>query len=208
MVGEGVLHECLLSEEVSAVLVVGRRPCGIVHPKVQELVHADLMDISPLADRLTGYDACFFCLGVSSVGMNEAAYTAVTHDLTLAFARVLVKANPDMTFCYISGAGTDGTEKGRMMWARVKGRTENELQRLGFRAVHNFRPPFMKPTPGLLNTLPSYRYVNWLYPLGRRIWPKGFITLAELGRAMIKAATRGWPTPVLEALDIVEVSRR
>lgn len=214
MVGEGVLHECLHSPLVSEVLLLGRRSARIDHPKVREVLRPDLTDLAPIAGQLGGYDACFFCLGVSSIGMKEPAYTRLTYDLTLAVATALVRANApevtgrsDMTFCYISGAGTDSTERGRTMWARVKGRTENALMKLPFAHVYNFRPPFMRPTPGLKNTLPLYRYLGWLYRPGRALFPKGFITLSELGRAMIHAAAYGAPRPVLEPLDIVALAR-
>ncbi len=153
MVGEGVLHECLLSPDVDKVLVVSRRPGGVVHPKLTEFILKDFFDLSAAQNVLSGYDACFFCLGVSSVGMKKEDYEKMTYDLTMGFARVLVKANPAMTFCYISGAGTDSTEKGRLHWARVKGKTENDLQKLGFRQTYLFRPSMLKPTKGLKNTL-------------------------------------------------------
>lgn len=206
MVGEGVLHECLQSPAVTEVLVLGRRPCGVEHPKLREVVLPDLSDLAPVEDRLRGYDACFFCLGVSSVGMKEPEYTRLTHDLTLTIAGTLARLTPGMTFCYVSGAHTDSTEQGRVMWARVKGRTENALMRLPFGSVYNFRPPFMRPTRGLKNTLPIYRYIGWLYPIGRALSPGGFITLRELGLAMINAATKGYPKPIVEARDIVDLA--
>jgi uncharacterized protein YbjT (DUF2867 family) len=151
MVGEGVLHECLLDPQVEAVLVIGRKPCGTVHPKLKEIIHADFFDISPIANQLSGYNACYFCLGVSSVGMKEPEYYRLTYTLTLNVAQTLSKCNPDMTFCYVSGASTDSTEKGRSMWARVKGKTENDLMKLPFKQVFAFRPGYMHPTPGLKN---------------------------------------------------------
>jgi uncharacterized protein YbjT (DUF2867 family) len=214
MVGEGVLQECLKSEAIGEVLILGRRSAGIAHPKVHEVVLPDLMDVSPIAGQLSGYDACFFCLGVSSIGMKEPEYARLTYDLTLGIARVLAKVNAPaitgrdgMTFCYISGAGTDSTEKGRSMWARVKGRTENELMKLPFKAVYNFRPPFMKPAQGAKNLLPAYKWVGWMYRPGRALFPKAFIELRELGRAMIRVAGHGAPRPVVEALDIVELAK-
>src|SRR5580704_15421272 len=149
MVGEGVLHECLLHPQVESVLVINRKPCGVVHPKLKEIIHNNFFDLSSIKDQLTGYNACFFCLGVSSVGMKEPEYYKLTYTLTLGFAETLARLNPDMVFEYISGAATDSTEKGRSMWARVKGKTENELAKLPFKKEYNFRPGYMHPTPGL-----------------------------------------------------------
>jgi len=207
MVGEGVLHEALQHPDVESVLVINRKPCGVTHPKLTEIIHADFLNLSAIESRLGGYNACFFCLGVSSVGVKEPEYTRVTYDLTLGFARILSRLNPEMTFCYVSGSGTDGTEKGRMMWARVKGKTENDLGKLPFKAAYNFRPPFMLPTKGLKNTLPYYKYVTWLYPLARPVFPGYFITLKELGLAMISSVLYGYEKKVLEANDIVELAK-
>jgi uncharacterized protein YbjT (DUF2867 family) len=143
MVGEGVLSECLLNDNVEQVLVIGRKTCGYVHPKLTEIVHNDFFDISSLNDKLQGYNACYFCLGVSSLGMKEPEYIRFTYTLTITFANTLSKINPDMTFCYISGSGTDSSEKGRIMWARVKGKTENDLIRMPFKKVYNFRPALL-----------------------------------------------------------------
>ena len=151
MVGEGVLHECLQHNDVESVLVVSRRPCNVAHGKLKELIHGNFFDYSTIEEHLKGYNACFFCLGVSSVGMKEGVYRRITHDLTMAAAESLSRLNPDMTFCYVSGAGTDSTEKGRLMWATVKGKTENSLMKLPFKAAYMFRPGFIKPTKGLKN---------------------------------------------------------
>ena len=158
MVGEGVLNECLLHDNVEQVLVINRRPCGITHPKLKEIIHADFYDLSPVENQLVNYNACFFCLGVSSVGMKEPEFYRLTYTLTMHVAQTLSTLNPGMTFCYISGAGTDSTEKGRMMWARVKGKTENDLMKLPFKQVYNFRPAILQSTKGLKNTLPYYKY--------------------------------------------------
>ena len=158
MVGEGVLLECLQHPDVEAVLVINRRPCGVVHEKLKEIVHKDFFNIIPVADQLTGYNACFFCLGVSSIGMKEPEYTHLTYDLTLHVAGVLAKQNSGMTFCYVSGAGTDSTEQGKSMWARVKGKTENDIMKLSFKKAYMFRPGFMKATPGQKNVLSYYKY--------------------------------------------------
>ncbi|MEY4594682.1 MAG: hypothetical protein RIQ47_1092, partial [Bacteroidota bacterium] len=164
MVGEGVLHECLNSPLISEVLIVNRRKSTFSNPKLKEIVHADFKDVEAIQDQLKGYDACFFCLGVSSVGMNKQMYFDITYTLTLHFAGILSKQNPQMTFCYVSGAGTDSTEKGRLAWARVKGKVENDLQKLPFKAVYNFRPGMLEPTKGLQNTLKLYHYLGWLAP--------------------------------------------
>ena len=207
MVGEGVLHECLQDPSVSSVLVINRKPCGVVHPKLKEIIHADFYNLSAIESQLSGYNACFFCLGTSSVGMNEADYTKVTYTLTMHVAETLCRINPDMTFCYVSGASTDSSEKGRQMWARVKGKTENDLMKLPFKKVYNFRPGFMLPTPGLKNILSFYKYINWLYPILRPVFPSYMSTLADIGVAMIHAVTRGYEKQVLEVKDIVALAK-
>lgn len=208
MVGEGVLHECLQSPEVEAVLIINRKPSGITHPKLKEIIHQDFFDISPIQTQLKGYNACFFCLGVSSVGMKEPEYTKMTYTLTMHVAETLSKLNPDMTFCYVSGASTDSTEKGRSMWARVKGKTENDLMKLPFKAVYNFRPGYMHPTPGLKNTLVYYKYLGWLYPIVRTLFPSTASTLAELGLAMINVTAQGTEKQILEVKDIVDLAKK
>ena len=207
MVGEGVLHECLHSDDVEQVLILGRRPYGLVHPKVKEIVHADLYDLSALEDQLRGYNACYFCLGTSSVGMSEEDFTKITYTLTMHVATVLSRQNTDMTFCYVSGGGTDSTEKGRVMWARVKGRTENDLMKLPFKQVFNFRPGYMHPTPGLKNTLSYYKYLSWLYPVFKLLFPGFVTTLADLGRAMIQVTLRGYSKQHIEVRDIKILSK-
>jgi hypothetical protein len=206
MVGEGVLHECLLDDNVEKVLIINRRPSGFTHPKLTEIVHKDFQDITPIQSQLSGYNACFFCLGVSSVGMNEEKYRKLTYDLTLHFANVVVSQSKDLTFCYVSGKGTDGTEKGGLMWARVKGKTENDLMKLPFKKVYAFRPGFMKPTPGLKNPLSGYKYFNWMFPLLRALFPNAVCTLREVGIAMIKCAQKDCGNPVLEVKDIVRIA--
>lgn len=208
MVGEGVLHEALLHPEVEKVLVINRRPCEVTHPKLTEIIHKDFLDFNPIADKLKGYNACFFCLGVSSVGMNEEKYYSLTYTLTMHVADILAKQNPDMTFCYISGAGTDSTEKGRINWARVKGKTENDLRRLPFRKVFAFRPGFMKPTKGLKNVPRLYKAFTFLYPVFRALAPNYVSTLKELGLAMINSAVTDYQNPILEVKDIVALANR
>src|ERR1700709_2855350 len=183
MVGEGVLQECLNHPQVEAVLVINRKPCGVVHPKLKEIIHPDFFDLSAIEGQLSGYNACYFCLGVSSVGMKEPEYYKLTYTLTLNLPPPLSTLNPDMTFCYVAGASTDSTEQGKSMWARVKGKTENDLMKLPFKKVFAFRPGFMKPTGGLKNTLPAYKYLGWLYPILKFLAPKYACTLKEVGDA-------------------------
>jgi len=207
MVGEGVLHECLQNERIAVVLVINRKPCGIIHPKLKEIVHADFYDLSAIENQLTGYNACFFCLGVSSVGLKEPAYYRLTYTLTMHVAETLSRLNTAMTFCYISGAGTDSTEKGRSMWARVKGKTENDLMKLPFKKVYNFRPGVLQPTKGLKNTLGYYKTFSWLLPIIKTLAPNFVCTLQQLGTAMIHAAAKGYEKQILEVKDIKALSK-
>ncbi len=206
MVGEGVLHECLHHPDVEQVLVINRKPCGVTHPKLKEIIHADFYNITPILSQLSGYTACFFCLGVSSLGLKETEYRKLTYDLTLHVATHLSQLNPDMTFCYVSGAATDSSEKGKVMWARVKGKTENDLMKLPFKKVYAFRPGYMQPTPGLKNTLKMYAFLSWSYPLLRRLFPGQVSTLKEVGIAMINGAKKDYAKSVLEVKDIVEIA--
>lgn len=208
MVGEGIVHECLRHPDVEKVLIINRKPSGMSHEKLTEIIHADFYDISPIENQLTGYNACFFCLGVSSVGMKEEAYYKVTYTLTLHVAETLSRYNPDMTFCYISGAGTDSSEKGRSMWARVKGKTENDLMKLPFGGVFAFRPGFIRPIPGLVRTNTYYKYIGWLFPIGRALYPAGFCTLKELAQALIHVAKAGYEKKVVEGRDIIRLAER
>ncbi|HSQ62815.1 MAG TPA: NAD(P)H-binding protein [Polyangiaceae bacterium] len=204
MVGQGVLRECLLDPDVEVVLTVGRSATGKHHEKLRELVHADLFDLSPVEDQLAGYDACFFCLGVSSAGMSEADYRHLTYDLTLAAARTLAAKNPAMTFVYVSGAGTDAT--GRSMWARVKGETENALLALPFKAAFMFRPGGILPVHGERSRTRLYRIVyaimGPLHPLWKALIPNAITTSERLGKAMLAVAKHGAPKPILETRDI------
>ncbi len=207
MVGEGVLHECLQHDDVESVLVINRKPCGVVHPKLKEIIHADFQNFETIASQLGDYNACFFCLGVSSVGMKEPQFFDLTYTLTMHVAQTLAKQNPAMVFCYISGAGTDSTEKGRMMWARVKGKTENDLIKLPFKKVYNFRPGVIKPTKGLKNTLVYYKYFGWLVPVIKLLAPNSICTLKEIGLAMINVASRGSEKQILEVKDIKALAK-
>jgi uncharacterized protein YbjT (DUF2867 family) len=207
MVGEGVLFECLNSAHVEQVLVINRKPCGYTHAKLKEIIHADFYDTSAIANHLTEYNACFFCLGVSSVGMKEDEYFKKTYTLTLNFAKTLSEVNPNVAFCYVSGSGTDSTEKGRSMWARVKGKTENDLMNLPFKKVYAFRPGYMHPTKGLKNTLPAVKYISWMYPVMKLLFRNFVSTLADLGQAMIAVARQNPAKAILEVKDIVGLSR-
>lgn len=209
MVGQGVLRECLLDSDVEAVLSISRRPIGQQHPKLRELIHTDFFDYSAVESQLAGFDACFFCLGVSSVGMPEERYTRLTHDITLAAARTLARLNPNMTFIYVSGMGTDSSERGRSMWARVKGKTENDLMRLPFKAAYMFRPGMIVPLHGVKSKTKLYRLflvlAAPLLPLLKGRFPKYVTTTEQIGRAMIQVAGRGAPKRVLDSLDINEI---
>ena len=206
MVGQGVLREGLLDRDVTEVMCVGRRPSGQTHPKLRELVVPDPGQLASVEAELSGFDACFFCLGVSSVGMSEADYRRVTYDLTLGAARTLARLNPQMTFVYVTGAGTDSTERGPRMWARVKGATENALMRLPFKAAYMFRPGMIQPMHGVRSKTALYR---WAYVIANplfglvRLWAPNRVTTSEqVGRAMLVAAKRGAPSPLVEMADI------
>ncbi len=208
MVGEGVMHVCLQNPNIDNVLVINRKPCGVIHPKLKEVIHTDFFDLTAIENELIGYDACFFCLGVSSVGMSADDYFKFTYTLTLNIAKSLVKVNAGMTFSYVSGAGTDSTEKGRSRWARVKGKTENDLMALPFKSVYAFRPGFIKPIEGMQHTHSFYKYINWLFPLGRAIYKKAFCTLNELANAIIFLALSNQKTCVVEGDTIIELGSK
>lgn len=206
MVGEGVLLECLDHPDVERVLVINRKPLGRSHPKLTELIHADFFNLQPIANRLAGYNACFFCLGISSVGIGKEEYKRITYDLTVHVGEVTAGQDPSMTFCYVTGAGTDSSEKGRVAWARVKGATENALLKL-FPNGYMFRPGVMKATAGQQNLKSWYRRLAWLYPILHAIWPSRSCTLREVGQAMINVAVKGYPKKILEVTDIVTAAR-
>jgi uncharacterized protein YbjT (DUF2867 family) len=211
MIGQGLLRELLLDSGIELVLSVGRRATGQKHTRLREVVHRDFTDFSPIEEELTGFDACFFCLGVSSAGMSEADYRRVTYDFALAAAGALVKRNPRMTFLYISGAGTDSTERGRTMWGRVKGATENALLRLPFKAAYMFRPAYIQPLHGIQSstkwTRAMYAVMGPLYPVWMTLFPKYVTTTEELGRAMIRVAKHGFRKPIIESGDVAEILR-
>jgi hypothetical protein len=207
MVGQGVLRQCLLDPEIESVLSIGRKPSGVSHPKLRDLVRADMFDFAVNADELDGYDTCFFCLGVSSVRMREADYTHLTYDLTMGWAHALARANPAMRFLYVSGMGTGG----KAMWARVKGRTETDLLAL-FPAAIMIRLGALRPMHGERSKAPGGGFLlallSPLWPILQRLWPNGVITTEELGRAMILAARTGGARRVLESADLVALGRR
>ena len=209
MVGQGVLKECLLNPAVETILSVARRTTGQQHPKLREIAHQDFTDFSLIETALSGYDACFFCLGVSSIGMSEADYRRVTYDFTLAAARTLARLNPNMTFIYVSGASTDSTGQGSTMWARVKGQTENALFQLPFKAAYAFRPAYIQPLDGIVPKTAwlraLYAVAAPLYPVWKALFPKYVTTTTQIGRAMIHVARAGAPKRVLENRDINEV---
>ncbi|NYE27915.1 uncharacterized protein YbjT (DUF2867 family) [Rhodanobacter sp. K2T2] len=206
MVGQGVLIECLQAADVSLVQSVGRTALDRQHPKLRDLVHTDLLDYSAIESELIGFDACFFCLGVTSAGKTEADYSKLTYDITLAVATTLARLNPQMTFVYVSGAGTDSSEKGRSMWARVKGRTENALLRLPFKAAYMFRPGIIQPMRGVRSKTSTYQIfyslTRPLLPLLRTMMPSTILTTEVVGQAMLAVARRGASKPVLETADI------
>jgi uncharacterized protein YbjT (DUF2867 family) len=205
MVGDGVLHECLIDDRVSSVLAVGRSPLGISHPKLRERRRTDFLSYDDLGSELAAIDACFFCLGVSAFRLSEAEYARQTFDLTLAAGRALAAAHPGATFCYVSGEGTDSTGRGRVMWARVKGRTENALLALPLDA-YMFRPGFIRARPGKKSKTALYRaayaVLAPLFPLLQRVAPTHVTTVENIGRAMIRCAAEGYPKRVLENADI------
>ena len=206
MIGQGVLRECLLDADVERVLTIGRTATGVQHAKLQEIAQPDMWNYAAIEGRLRGFDACFFCLGVTSAGMSEADYTRVTCGITIAAAETLCQLNPAMTFVFVSGAGADSSEQGRLMWARVKGKTENAIIRLPFKASYVFRPGIVQPMHGERSRTAAYRVLYTitkpLVPLIRRLWPNQILTTEQFGRAMLFVVRHGAPKRVLESADI------
>ena len=202
-----MLLECLEHPAIEQVLLVNRRPYDAKHPKLRQCIVPDFMNLDGFTNQLTGYDACFYCAGVSSAGMSEKDYSHIIYDITTHFAQTLASLNPQMTFIYVSGSLTDSSEKGRVMWARVKGKTENALMRLGFQKVYNFRPGFMRPTPGQRNIKWYYTVIGWMYPLLRVLLPNQVSTLSDVGLAMINSVLKGYSKQVLEIKDINSLAR-
>jgi uncharacterized protein YbjT (DUF2867 family) len=207
MVGEGVLLHCLANADVAEVLIVNRKHYDKQHLKLKELLVPDFMDLTKVTEQLTGYDACFFCAGVTSVGKKEPEYTHLTYDITLNFAETVAKLNPDLVFTYVSGSSTDSTEQGSVMWARVKGRTENALFKLPYKKAYAFRPGIMKPVDGQQSLNGVYRWFMWLYPVVNFLSPKSTLTLHQVGQAMINCVIEGYPKEVLEIGDIREAAK-
>ena len=210
MIGQGVLRECLQDPQVQSILSIVRTPTTQHHPKLHELVHKDFSDFSLIEDQLSNLDACFFCLGISSAGLTESEYHRITYDITIAAAEALLRRNPNLTFIYISGVGTDSTERGRTMWARVKGQTENALLRMPFRAAYMFRPGVIVPLHGIKSRTRVYQLFYTLagpiLPWIERRWPQSITTTEKLAKAMLKAAKQGAPKPILEPPDIAALS--
>lgn len=204
MVGEGVLFECLQNPTVSEILIVNRRHYEMEHPKLKEIIIPDFFRLDNFSNSLQRYDACFFCAGISSVGIKEDKYTHITYDTTLAVAKTLLSINSGMVFTYVSGASTDSSEKGRMMWARVKGKTENDLAKLGFKGQYNFRPGVMQPFPGQKNWKPLFKFIVKVI---KAVAPKSVLSMHEVGQAMINAVTMGYSKNVLEVKDIRELAK-
>lgn len=204
MVGEGVLIRCLNSTEIDSVLVINRKPCGYTHPKLKEIIHLDFFNFAPIEAQLSGYNACFFCLGITSVGADDDTYYKMTYTLTMHIAETLSKLNKDMTFCYVSGGGTNAD--GRLKWQKVKGKTENDLMKLPFEQVFNFRPGFIKPINEQRYAHKFYKYINWMFPIGRAISRNGFCTMTELGDAMINTLSHNNERRVLEGKDIIALA--
>lgn len=208
MVGEGVMQRCLDNPKVEKVLAISRKPNGHQHPKLEELIHSDFMDLDSIESQLTGYDACYFCAGISSMGISKEDYEKITYDLTLSFAATLAKLNPQMTFTYVSGQGTDGTEQGKSHWARTKGKTENDLRKLPFKAVYAYRPGMMKPLPGAIHVISYYKYFAWLYPIGRALYSNAFNTLAEVGDSMLFVSTNEYDKFILNGKEITATAEK
>lgn len=210
MVGKGILLECLDHQEIDEVLVIGRSTIGMIHPKLKEMIKKDFSDFADVADKLTGYDACFYALGISAAGLNEEQYRKITYDFTFALAKILLENNPEMTFNYVSGEGTDSSEKGKMMWARVKGKTENDLINYGFRQAYMFRPGVILPLRGIKSKTKSYQfmydYFMWLVKLIKVIAPNSVVSTTQIGLAMINSMSNGYDKKVLRPKDIIKLS--
>ncbi|KQS41479.1 hypothetical protein [Pedobacter sp. Leaf194] len=204
MVGEGVLIQCLNSPEIDSILVINRKTCGYTHPKLKEIIHQDFFDFSKIENELTGYNACFFCLGITSVGASDEVYYKMTYTLTMHVAQTLSRLNENMTFCYVSGSGTN--ENGRLNWQKVKGKTENDLMKLPFEQVFNFRPGFIKPMKEQKFAHKFYNYINWMFPIGRSLFPNGFCKMTELAQAMINTLSHNNERKTLEGKEIIALA--
>jgi uncharacterized protein YbjT (DUF2867 family) len=212
MIGRGVLLECLDHPEIKEVLVIGRNSIEMKHPKLKELIHKDFTTFSEVQGQLEGFDACFFCMGISAAGLKEEQYRRITYDYTLALAKSLYEVNPKMTFNYVSGEGTDSSERGRMMWARVKGKTENDLLKLGFKQAFIFRPGAIVPLRGIKSKTKSYQfmydYFTWLLKIIKTISPNSIVNTTQIGLAMINSMLKGYSKPILRPKDIINLSNQ
>ncbi|MCF7823303.1 MAG: NAD-dependent epimerase/dehydratase family protein [Candidatus Marinimicrobia bacterium] len=208
MVGEGVLHECLNHPDVESVLVINRRSCGKLHPKLTEILHSDFTDFSEIEELLTGYNSAYLCMGTTSFRMSEKDYANITYEMTLALARTLARLNPDLSLCYVSGMGSDSTEAGKLMWTRIKGKTENTLLKLPLKQAFMFRAGIIQPTKGLDNTYLMYKLGNPVLPLLRKLFPKLFCSLEEIGLAMIETSLSGFDKPIVDVLDMVTLASK
>ena len=210
MVGKGILLECLDHPKINEVLVIGRNPIGIKHPKLKELIHKDFANFTEVSDKLKGYDACFFSLGISAAGLTEEQYRQITYGYTLALAKTLFELNPQMTFNYVSGMGTDETEKGRMMWARVKGKTENDLLKMGFKQAYMFRPGAIIPLRGIKSRTKAYQfmydYFMWLVKGIKAVSPNSVVTTTQIGQAMINSILKGYDKRLIRPADMIALS--
>ncbi|QIA06285.1 NAD-dependent epimerase/dehydratase family protein [Draconibacterium halophilum] len=212
MVGKGVLLECLDHESVEKVLVIGRNPVDVRHPKLEELIHGDFADFSTVKTQLAGYDACFLCMGISSVGLKENDFKKITYDYTLSLAKELFPLNPEMTITYVSGEGTDSSEKGRIMWARVKGKTENDLLNMGFKQAFMFRPGVIIPLRGIKSRTKAYQFIYdyfmWLVHLFKAVAPNAVVNTTQVGKAMINAALYGYNSVIIKPKDIIQLAEK
>lgn len=206
MVGAGVLQVSLSDPDIEKVLVVNRKPCGVRHPKLTEIIHPDFFDLSAIRNKLAGYNACFFCLGISSVGVKKEEYYKTTYTLTINFANTLKEVNSELTFCYVSGAGTSATS--RQNWAKVKAKTEADLMHLFSRDAYGLRPGFIKPIKGQLHIQPLYKYLGWLFLPGRKLFPGGFCTMQELALCMIYIAEQGYSKKLISGKDIIAIANQ
>jgi uncharacterized protein YbjT (DUF2867 family) len=211
MVGQGVLRECLLDPDVQLTETIGRTATGMPHPRLREIVHTDLWQYDPIQADLSGFDACFFCVGVSAQGMDESEYKRVAYGITVAAADILCRLNPKMTFIYVSGAGTDSSEKGKIMWARIKGKTENAILKMPFAAAYMFRPGLIQPLDGIQSKTKMYRVfyklAKPLLPLLRSVFPTRVLTTKQMGQAMLNVARHSYPKKILESKDIHRAAR-
>ena len=206
MVGEGVLQVCLQHPSDEKVVALNRRSVGFSHPKLTEILLPDFHQLKTVESQLKGLDACFHCMGISSIGTDEATYKDITYTLSILLGETMSRLNPGSVFCYLSGAGTDATETSKLSWARLKGRTENELMRMPFKAMYRYRPGFIKPLPGATHVQAFYKYVNWMFPIGKALFPDGFSSIEEIGRSMIQVALKEDESKLLAGKDIRRLS--